>query len=114
MSKTPASILMLQLLFIGASVGLYVLLRYLFGFLVAFSIIAILFVGIILYARRLRDDPFRPFSYRDASFSRGMNDLHRNVDDEKIKIRYSCLLCGEEVRGLRCNKCGSHMKKPVF
>jgi DNA-directed RNA polymerase subunit RPC12/RpoP len=31
-----------------------------------------------------------------------------------VKIKYVCLSCGSEVKGTKCGKCGSNMKKPQF
>jgi rRNA maturation endonuclease Nob1 len=71
----------------------------------------ILFVGILLYVIRANAKVHKIFSSANLDHSRVR--VHR-LNKEEIKVKYACLLCGEEVKGLNCNKCGSLLKKAMF
>jgi hypothetical protein len=99
------SVIKRQLLFIGGSLGLYFMITYFFGFLIAFIVNTALFVVIMFYIRKSQ---LRSFEFTDE---RGEGGL---FDNGRQKLKYTCLSCGTEVHSLRCTKCGSKMKKPLF
>jgi hypothetical protein len=96
-------------LFIGASLGIYLLLTYFFGFLVGFIVNTALFIGIILYIRKRQTDALRSFGFSDNNTTSSQYPIQAST-----KLKYSCLSCGTEVKGSKCKKCGSKMKKVVF
>lgn len=107
MDSTLKPIIKLQLLFIGASLGISILLTYLFGFIVGIALNIVIFIGIIFYIRRRQMKALRTFGFSDEQVGRG----HTN---SAAKLKYLCLSCSAEVNGSKCRKCGSKMKKPVF
>jgi hypothetical protein len=115
MDNTLKPVLKRQLLFIGASLGIYLVVSYFFGFFVAFIVNTALFIGIILYIRKRQNDALRSFGFGDTSSNTNTSSSSRRYPTESsTKLKYSCLSCGAEVKGSKCKKCGSKMKKPVF
>jgi hypothetical protein len=118
MDNTLKPVLKRQLLFIGASLGIYLVVSYFFGFFVAFIVNTALFIGIILYIRKRQNDALRPFGFGDSSntntSSSSSSSSSRYPTESSTKLKYSCLSCGAEVKGSKCKRCGSKMKKPVF
>jgi hypothetical protein len=115
MDNTLKPVLKRQLLFIGASLGIYLVVSYFFGFFVAFIVNTALFIGIILYIRKRQNDALRPFGFGDSSNTNtSSSSSSRYPTESSTKLKYSCLSCGAEVKGSKCKKCGSKMKKPVF
>jgi hypothetical protein len=96
-----------QLMFIGGSLGLSLLFTYLFGFLVGFVLNLVFFVGIMFYIRSKQLRALKSFGFSDERVGRGFFS-------GRTELKYSCLSCGAEVKGARCKKCGSSMKKPIF
>jgi hypothetical protein len=94
-------------LFIGSSLGVTILLTYFFGFPIGFMINIVIFVVIVFYIRRGQTRALRSFGFNGERIGGG----YTNVG---VKLKYICLLCGAEVNGSKCGKCGSTMKKPIF
>ena len=111
LSKAPLIATPFQVLFIVSNLALYIFLRYLFGPLVAVGFEMILFIGILLYVIRANVKVHKIFSSANMGHSRIKDNSHRL---NKIKVKYGCLLCGQEVKGLKCNICGSLLKKAMF
>jgi hypothetical protein len=107
MDGTLKPVLKRQLLLIGASVGAGLLFTWLFGFLIGLAVNIGVLVGIMFYIRRRQLRALRSFGFSDE-ISGG------RFGGAGVKIKYVCLLCGYEVKGTRCSKCGSNMKKPLF
>lgn len=113
LGKAPLIATPFQVLFIVANLALYLFLRYLFGSLVAVGFEMVLFIGILLYVIRANAKVHKIFSSTNLDHSRVRVNSHR-LNKEEIKVKYACLLCGQEVKGLNCNKCGSLLKKAMF
>jgi hypothetical protein len=113
LGKAPLTAMPVQVLFIVASLALYIFLRYLFGPFVAVGFDMILFIGILLYVTRANAKVNKIFSSTNMGYSRIKDNSHR-LNKEEINVKYGCLLCGQEVKGLNCNKCGSLLKKALF
>ncbi len=96
-----------QILFIGASLGLSLLFTYLFGFIVGFILNLAFFIGIMFYIRSRQMRALKSFGFSDERVGRGFLS-------GRTQLRYSCLSCGAEVKDIRCKRCGSSMKKPIF
>ncbi len=96
-----------QLMFIGGSLGLSLLLTDLFAFLVGFILNLVFFVGIMFYIRSKQMRALKSFGFSDERIGRGFFS-------GRTELKYSCLSCGAEVKGARCKRCGSSMKKPIF
>jgi hypothetical protein len=96
-----------QILFIGGSLGLSLLFTYLFGFIVGFILNLAFFIGIMFYIRSRQMRALKSFGFSDERVGRGFFS-------GRTQLRYSCLSCGAEVKGIRCKRCGSSMKKPIF
>ena len=109
MDSTLKPVLKRQVLLIGASLGVGLLVSYFFGFLIGLAAnIGVLF-GIMFYFRRRQMQAMRAFGFSDETAGGA-----RGYADSRANLRYICLSCGEEVKGVRCSRCGSKMKKPLF
>jgi hypothetical protein len=93
-----------QLLLIGASFGIYLIVTYFFGFMAGFIANIAVLLAIVFFIRRKQPNALRMFGFSNRS----------TYSNHEIKLKYSCLACGAEVKGLECDKCGSKMKKPIF
>ena len=113
LGKAPLTAKLYQILLIVSNLALYIFLRYLFGPLVAVGFEMILFIGILLYVIRANAKVHKIFSSTNMDHFRIKNNSNR-LNKEEIKVKYACLLCGQEVKGLNCNKCGSLLKKVMF
>ena len=113
LGKAPLTATPFQVLFIVSNLALYIILRYLFGPLVAIGFEMILFIGILLYVIRANAKVHKIFSSTNMDHSR-IKDNSQRLNKEEIKVKFACLLCGQEVKGLNCNKCGSLLKKAMF
>ena len=89
MDSSLKPVLKRQILVLGASMGTGILVSIFFGFLIGLAANIAVLLGLVFYLRR----------------------RHSNA---RVRLRYVCLACGEEVKGARCAKCGSNMKKPLF
>ena len=96
-----------QILVLGASLGTGIIVSIFFGFLIGLAANIAVLVGIIFYLRWRQLRALRSFGFSDETAGGG----HYN---SRTKLKYVCLSCGEEVKGARCSKCGSNMKKPLF
>ena len=96
-----------QLLVIGASLGISLVLTYFFGFLLGFALNIAIFIGIIFYIRKKQTNGLKSFGFSDERVGGGYTT-------SGTRLRYICLSCASEVSGSKCNRCGSKMKKPVF
>jgi hypothetical protein len=113
LGKAPLTAKLYQILFIVSNLALYIFLRYLFGPLVAVGFEMILFIGILLYVIKANAKVHKIFSSANMDHFRIKNNSTR-LNKEEIKVKYACLLCGQEAEGLNCNKCGSLLKKAMF
>lgn len=107
MDSTLTPVLKRQLLFIGASLGAGLVFTYFFGFFAGLAANIAVLLGVVFYIRRKQLNALKSLGFSDESAGRGyMNSGAR--------LKYICLLCGEEIKGARCGRCGSNMKKPLF
>jgi hypothetical protein len=99
------------LLFIGAGIWIYLVVSYFLGVLVGFIVNTAIFIGIIFYIRKKQTAGLRLFGFDDNN-NNNSNDQYGI--DKKAKLKFSCISCDAEVKGSKCKKCGSKMKKPNF
>jgi hypothetical protein len=109
MDSSLKPIIKRQIVFLIASLGAGLVLTYFFGFIIGVTANIVIFVAAIFYIRHKQAKALGTFGFGSETGGRG--GYHA---DGSIKIRYACLVCGEEVKGTKCSKCGSNMKKPVF
>ena len=104
MDSTLKPVLKRQLLVIGASLGVGLLVTYLTNNLLygLAANIAVL-MGLIFYIRRKQLRALGSLGFGSEAGGYG-----------STKLKYICLSCGAEVKGARCGSCGSSMKKPLF
>jgi hypothetical protein len=100
------------LLLIGVGIGIYLVVSYFFGLLVGFIVNTALFIGIIFYIRKKQTAGLRLFGFDDNNNNSNSND--RYDIDTNTKLKYICISCRAEVKGSKCKKCGSKIKKPIF
>ena len=104
MDSTLKPVLKRQILLIGASLGVGLLVTYLTGsVLIGLGVNIAVMIGLIFYIRRKQLGALRTLGLGDAAGGYG-----------NTKLKYVCLACGAEVKGTRCGSCGSNMKKPLF
>lgn len=104
MDSTLKPVLKRQMLLIGASLGVGLLVTYLTGnVLLGLGVNIAIMLGLIFYIRRRQLGALRKLGLGDSTGGYG-----------STKLKYVCLSCGAEVKGARCGSCGSHMKKPLF
>jgi hypothetical protein len=104
MDGTLRPVLKRQLLVIGASLGAGLVVTLFFGFLIGLAVNIAVMVGITFYIRRKQLGALKALGFSNESaggYGSG-------------KLKYICLSCGAEVKGARCGRCGSNMKKPLF
>src|SRR5919204_6965777 len=92
MDSTLRPIIKLQLLFIGASLGISILLTYLFGFIVGIALNIAIFIGVIFYIRRKQMKALRTFGFSDERVGGGYTN-------SSVKLKYICLSCNSEFNG---------------
>lgn len=107
MVRTITPLMKRQLLFIGSSLGISMILTYFFGFLIGIAINIAIFLGLIFYIRKKQTNGLKSFGFSDERVGGGYTN-------SGTRLRYICLSCASEVSGSKCNRCGSKMKKPVF
>ena len=107
MDSALKPVLKRQLLFIGASLGTGLIVSYFFGFLIGLAANVAVLVGMMFYIRRKQLRALRSFGFSNETMGGGYSNAG-------VKIKYICLSCGSEMKGSRCGKCGSNMKKPLF
>ncbi|HXV45130.1 MAG TPA: hypothetical protein VD736_00475 [Nitrososphaera sp.] len=106
MDSTLRPVLKRQLLVIGAGLGAGLVVALFFGFLIGLAVNVAVMLGLIFYIRRKQLGALRTLGF--SSESAGGFGSHGG------RLKYICLSCGAEVKGSRCGKCGSNMKKPLF
>ena len=106
MDGTLKPVLKRQILLIGASLGTGLVVSYFFGFLVGLAANIAVLVGIMFYMRRRQLRAMKSFGFGDETAG--------GYSGGRVKLKYVCLACGQEVKGARCGSCGSNMKKPLF
>lgn len=105
MDSTLRPVLKRQMLLIGASLGIGLLVTFLTGsVLIGLAVNIAIMIGLIFYIRRKQLGALRTLGLGDS----GMGYIGGG------KLKYICLSCGAEVKGSRCGSCGSNMKKPLF
>ncbi|HEY3094723.1 MAG TPA: hypothetical protein VGJ42_03080 [Nitrososphaera sp.] len=106
MDSTLRPVLKRQLLVIGVSLGAGLVFTYFFGFFIGLMVNIAVMMGVIFYIRRKRLGALRSLGFGDEAAG--------GYGSSGVKLKYVCLSCGAEVRGARCARCGSNMKKPLF
>lgn len=105
-----------RLLFLGGSIGLTMLLTYLFGLVLGLGLFLSAYIGFIVYTRKRESNTLNSLglsnSNSDTATNKGQH-ANNNISGGS-KIMYICLSCGRKVSGRTCRKCGSRMKKAVF
>ncbi len=104
MDSTLRPVLKRQMLLLGASLGIGLLVTFLTGsVLIGLAVNIAIMIGLIFYIRKKQLRALRTLGLGDSGtgYSGG-------------KLKYICLSCGAEVKGSRCGSCGSNMKKPLF
>lgn len=96
---------------IGTGIGIYLVVSYFLGVLVGFIVNTALFIGIILYIRKKQNAGLRLIGFDDNNNS---NSNDQYGIDKNIRLKFSCISCDVEVKGSKCKKCGSKMKKPIL
>jgi hypothetical protein len=116
------------LLFIGLSIGIYLLITYylVFDSLIAIVVSIDILIGVVFYYVRKRQlNALKSAGFINDAEIGGVGgrvsqknenkDNDKNGDnDDRIIIKYFCLCCGAQVKDSKCEKCGSRMKKPIF
>jgi hypothetical protein len=97
-----------QLLLVGASLGVGILVSYYYGFFAGLAANMAIFIGAMFYIRWRQQKALRSLGFSDETAGRGY------AGDGGTKLKYVCLSCGAEVKGSKCKSCGSSMKKPLF
>ncbi|HEX7032222.1 MAG TPA: hypothetical protein VF172_04410 [Nitrososphaera sp.] len=104
MDSTLRPVLKRQILLIGATLGIGLLVTFLTGsVLIGLAVNIAIFIGLIFYIRRKQLRALRTLGLGDSGMGYSAG-----------KLKYICLSCGAEVKGSRCSRCGSNMKKPLF
>ncbi len=107
MDSTLRPVLKRQLLLIGVSLGVGLLVTYLTGsVLIGLGVNIAVMIGVIFYIRRKQLGALRSLGFGDETAGGRYGGTG--------KLKYVCLSCGAEVKGARCGRCGSNMKKPLF
>jgi|SRR6185503_2168405 len=105
MDSTLRPVLKRQLLLIGASLGIGLLVTYLTeNVLIGLGVNIAVMLGVIFYIRRKNLGALRSLGFSDAT----------GAGYGTTRVKYICLSCGAEVKGTSCGSCGSNMKKPLF
>jgi hypothetical protein len=107
MDSSLKPVLKRQIIFLVASLGIGLVLTYFFGFIVGMAANIAIFVAAIFYIRYRQSKALGSFGFSGDTAGRG------NMS-EGVKLKYICIACGADVKGARCAKCGSNMKKPLF
>jgi hypothetical protein len=102
-------ILFVQLGLLGGSVGISAVITYLFGVAAGFLVNVTLFTAIIIYFRK---NPW--YVLLTKSVTKRLLARREGLVNANRRVNYFCLVCGSEVRGIKCIKCGSNMKKATF
>jgi hypothetical protein len=107
MDSTLTPVLRRQLLFIGASLGTGLVFTYFFGFFAGLAANIAVLLGVVFYIRRKQLNALKSLGFSDEGAGRGYMS-------SGTRLKYICISCGEEVKGAKCGRCGSNMKKPLF
>ena len=99
-----------QVLFFVSILSIYLITVYFFGFLIGSIVNTVLIVALMFYIRRNQN------ALKLFGFSGGVlgGKTEGTFGNQNIKIRYSCMSCGVEVKNVNCQNCGSRIKKPIF
>lgn len=107
MDSTLRPVLKRQILFVGISLAVGILLSIFIDPLVGLAANVGIFVAAVMYIRWRQRKALSAFGFGDETAGRG------HLGDG-VKLKYVCLSCGAEVKGVKCKSCGSSMKKPLF
>lgn len=107
MDGTLKPVLKRQILVLGASISVGLLVTYFFGFLIGLAANIAVLLAMVFYLRRRQIQAMKAFGFSDETAGRG-------YADSRVSLRYVCLSCGGEFKGASCARCGSRMKKPLF
>jgi hypothetical protein len=113
MNNPLSSLSKRPLILIGAGIGIYLVVSYFFGVLVGFIVNTALFIGIIFYIRKKQTAGLRLFGFDDNNNNSSDSNDQYGLD-KNTKLKFICISCDAEVKGSKCKKCGSKMKKPKF
>lgn len=100
-----------RLLFAGVVMGGTMIVAFFFGFLIGFIANVFMFIGVILYIQRKESKELR---FNEEQRGGYYGDTGSSSPGFGIKPSYTCLVCGNNVNGTACRKCGSRTKKAVF
>jgi hypothetical protein len=106
MDSTLRPVLKRQLLVIGAGLGAGLVVALFFGFFIGLAVNMAVMIGLIFYIRRKQLGALRALGFSSESAG--------GFGSPGGRLKYICLSCGAEVKGTRCGRCGSKMKKPLF
>ena len=98
-----------QLLLVGASLGVGLLISYYYGFFAGLAANMAIFIGAIFFIRWRQQKALKSLGFSDETAGGGYYG-----GEGRAKLKYVCLSCGAEVKGAKCRSCGSSMKKPLF
>ena len=107
MDSTLRPVLKRQILFVGISLAVGILLSIFIDPLVGLAANVGIFVAAVMYIRWRQRKALSAFGFGDETAGRGHSG-------DSVKLKYVCLSCGAEVKGVKCKSCGSSMKKPLF
>ena len=108
MDGTLRPVLKRQILVIGASLGAGLLFTLLFdSVLIGLAANIGVLIGLMFYIRWKQLKALRSLGFSDEMAGGGYSNAG-------TRLKYVCLSCGAEVKGVRCKACGSNMKKPLF
>lgn len=107
MDSTLRPVLKRQILFVGISLSVGILLSIFIDPLIGLAANIGIFVAAVMYIRWRQRKALSAFGFGDETAGRGRAS-------DSVKLKYICLSCGAEVKGSKCKSCGSSMKKPLF
>ena len=107
MDSTLRPVLKRQILFVGISLAVGILLSIFIDPLVGLAANVGIFVAAVMYIRWRQRKALSAFGFGDETAGRG-------YAGDGVRLKYVCLSCGAEVKGVKCKSCGSSMKKPLF
>src|SRR5689334_24582483 len=78
-----------QLLFIGASLGISLVLTYFFGFLIGFALNIAIFLGLIFYIRKKQTRGLRSLGFSDERIGGGYTNSGTGLDRKSTRLNSS-------------------------
>jgi hypothetical protein len=96
-----------QALLLVATIATGLITMYFFGLLIGMAVNTGLLIALAFYVRKKQTAALKKFGF-------GSNSSSSYSSGGPSRLKYVCLACTAQVTGVRCGKCGSNMKKPVF